>query len=86
MSSEIITASRIILEKNKNRIETSGIKLFPLARIMISEIKDRLSAEIIEIINIGKELIVRAGLVPANQQSRLSSASKSFASGTEHGA
>jgi exodeoxyribonuclease VII large subunit len=80
MSTEIITASRIILEKNKNRIETSGIKLFPIARMMISEIKGRLSGKIIQIVNIGKELIVRAGLVPANQQSRLSSASKTFAS------
>jgi exodeoxyribonuclease VII large subunit len=80
MSTKIITASRIILEKSKNRIETSGIKLFPVARIMISEIKGRLSGKIIEIVNIGKELIVRAGLVPANQHSRLSSASKAFAS------
>jgi exodeoxyribonuclease VII large subunit len=83
MSSEIIADSRIILEKNKNRIETSGIKLFPLARIMMSDIKDKLSAEIIEIINIGKELIIRAGLVPANQESRLSSTAKSFISGKD---
>jgi exodeoxyribonuclease VII large subunit len=81
MSSEIIGASRIIIEKNKNRIETSGIKLFPLARIMMSDIKDKFSAERIEIINIGKELIIRAGLIPANQEARLTSASKSLASG-----
>jgi Exonuclease VII, large subunit len=83
MSSEIIGASRIIIEKNKNRIETSGIKLFPLARIMMSDIKDKLSAEIIEIINIGKELIIRAGLIPSNQETRLSSAAKSLASGKD---
>jgi len=83
ISSEIIDASRIIIEKNKNRIEASGIKLFPLARIMMSEVKDKLSAKIIEIINIGKELIIRAGLIPANQESRLSSAAKSFSSGKE---
>jgi exodeoxyribonuclease VII large subunit len=80
MSSEIIGASRIIIEKNKNRVETSGIKLFPLARIMMSDIKDKLSSERIEILNIGKELIIRAGLIPANQEARLTSASKSLAS------
>jgi exodeoxyribonuclease VII large subunit len=81
ISSEIIAASQIIIEKNKNRIESSGNKLFPLARIMMSEVKDNLSAEIIEIINIGKEKIIRAGLIPANQESKLSSAIKSYYSG-----
>jgi exodeoxyribonuclease VII large subunit len=83
MSSEIIDASRIIIEKNKNRIEASRIKLFPLARIMMSDVKDKLSAETIEIINIGKEKIIRAGLIPANQESRLSSAVKSYSSGKD---
>jgi exodeoxyribonuclease VII large subunit len=81
MSSEIKDISRIIIEQNRNRIETSKIKLLPLARIMMSEIKDRLSGKIIEIINIGKEYTFRAGLVPANQESRLVSAVKSFSSG-----
>ena len=54
LSTEIIKASRVILEKNRSRIETCGIKLFPLARIMLSNLKDKLSAEIIEIINVGK--------------------------------
>ncbi|MCX6321462.1 MAG: exodeoxyribonuclease VII large subunit [Bacteroidia bacterium] len=81
VSSEITDISRIIIEKNRNRIETSGIRLIPLSRIMISEIKDRLSGNIIEIINIGKEHIIRAGLAPANQESRLVSAVKSFSSG-----
>lgn len=81
VSSEITDISRIIIEKNRNRIETSRIRLIPLSRIMISEIKDRLSGNIIEIINIGKEHIIRAGLAPANQESRLVSAVKSFSSG-----
>jgi exodeoxyribonuclease VII large subunit len=81
VSSEITDISRIIIEKNRNRIETSGIRLIPLSRIMISVIKDRLSGNIIEIINIGKEQIIRAGLAPANQESRLVSAVKSFSSG-----
>jgi len=83
MSSLITVASLIIIEKNKNRIEASSIKLFPLARIMMSGIKDKLSSEIIEIISIGKELIIRAGLIPANLESRLSSAMKSLTSGKD---
>jgi exodeoxyribonuclease VII large subunit len=80
MSSEIISASRIIIEKNKNIIESSRIRLLPLTRLMISELKDKLSSEIIEIINIGKELVVRAGLIPANQRSRLVAGVRSFSS------
>jgi exodeoxyribonuclease VII large subunit len=83
MISEIIEASRIIIEKNKNRIETSGIKLLPLARIMMLDIKDKLSTERAEILNIGKELIIRAGLISANHEARLTSASKSLASGKD---
>ncbi len=73
MSSGIISASRLIIEKNKTRIESAGIKLFPLARIMMSRLRDKLSTEIIDIINIGKELVIRAGLIPANLESRLAS-------------
>jgi exodeoxyribonuclease VII large subunit len=80
MSSQIIGASRIIIEKNKTRIEASGIKLFPLARLMVSDVKERLSSQILEIINTGKELIIRSGLIPANQEFRLSSSVKSFSS------
>jgi exodeoxyribonuclease VII large subunit len=83
ISSEIIGSSRIIIEKNRNRIETSGVKLFPLARIMMSDIKDLLSGKIIEIINIGKEYTLKAGFIPANQELRLSSSVKSFSSAKE---
>lgn len=81
ISSGIINASRIIIEKNKNRIETSGIKLLPLARIMLSDVKDKLLAKIIEINNTGKELIFKASLIPANQESLLSSLVKTLISG-----
>jgi exodeoxyribonuclease VII large subunit len=78
LSSDIINASRVILEKGKNRLETCSIKLFPLARLMLSRLKDKLSSGIIEIINVGKFLIVRAGVIPANLESRLSTAARSF--------
>jgi len=80
ISTEIIEASRIIIEKNRNRIETWGIKLLPLARVMMSKVRDKLSSEIIEIINIGKELIFKASLIPVNQQSLLTSSAKTFIS------
>jgi len=78
MSTGIIDGSRIIIEKNRNRIETSGIKLLPLARVMMSEVRDRLSSKIIYILNIGKELIFRASLIPSNQESLLSANAKSY--------
>jgi exodeoxyribonuclease VII large subunit len=78
MSTGIIDGSRIIIEKNRNKIETSGIKLLPLARLMMSEARDRLSSKIIDILNIGKELIFRASLIPSNQESLLSANAKSY--------
>jgi exodeoxyribonuclease VII large subunit len=78
LSSDIVSASRSILEKGKNRIETFGIKLFPLARVMVSNLKDQLSASIIELVNTGKFQIVRAGVIPANLFSRLYSAARSW--------
>ena len=80
ISTEIIEASRIIIEKNRNRIETWGIKLLPLARVMMSKVRDKLSSEVIDIINIGKELIFKASLIPVNQRSLLSSSANTFIS------
>jgi exodeoxyribonuclease VII large subunit len=83
MSTGIIEGSRIIIEKNRSRIETSGIKLLPLARVMMSEVRDKISSKIIDILNIGKELIFRASLIPSNQESLLSATAKSFVSQKE---
>jgi exodeoxyribonuclease VII large subunit len=83
MSTGIIEGSRIIIDKNRKRIETSGIKLLPLARIMMSEVRDKLSIKIIDILNIGKELIFRASLIPSNQESLLSANAKSYLSQKE---
>jgi exodeoxyribonuclease VII large subunit len=83
MSKGIIESSRIIIEKNRNRIETFGIKLLPLARVMISEARDKLSSKILDILNIGKELIYKAGMIPLNQESLLSNMVKSFVSQKE---
>jgi exodeoxyribonuclease VII large subunit len=78
--SDIIDASRIIIERNKTRINTSAIRLFPVARLMVGEVKDKLSARIIELNNRGRELIYRATFIPENFKSRLSSSVKSLLS------
>jgi exodeoxyribonuclease VII large subunit len=78
LSSDIKNISSATIEKNRNRIETSGIRLLPLARLMISDIKDKLSGIAIEINNIGKEKTFKAGLIYANQMSKLLSGIKAF--------
>jgi exodeoxyribonuclease VII large subunit len=78
LSAAIAEAARIIIEKNKNRIDTAGIRLHPLTRLMLSDAKDKLSGQIIEIISVGKKLIFKAGLIPAGQDSKLSSAVKNL--------
>jgi exodeoxyribonuclease VII large subunit len=70
--------SRIIIEKNRSRVELAGIKLVPVSRIMISDIKDQLSEKIIEIINVGKEYTFKAGIITTNHLSRLVSGVKSY--------
>jgi exodeoxyribonuclease VII large subunit len=80
MSSGIIESSRMIIEKNKNRIESSSNRLSPVARIMLSDVRDRLSSKIIEINNTGRERIFRAALIPVNQRSKLSASVSSLIS------
>ena len=80
LSQGITDISRIIIEKNRHRIDACMIKLNPAARLMLSEIKEDLSGRIFEIINKAREFIGRAGLYPANQNSRLISAIRSFTS------
>jgi exodeoxyribonuclease VII large subunit len=76
MSEEIIRLSRSTIDSAKLRIDSCRVKLIPVARMMLSELKGQLSGTIIELINIGKEYIVRAGLLPASQRSRLAAACK----------
>jgi exodeoxyribonuclease VII large subunit len=78
MSSGIIESSRIIIEKNKNRIDSSSIRLSPVARLLLSDVRDRLSSKIIEINNTGREWIFKAAIIPANQGSRLSASVKTL--------
>jgi len=78
MISDIAENSRKIIEENRNRIETCRLKLIPVARLMISDIKEELSGMVIEIVNTGKETMGKAALTPAYLRSRLISATKSL--------
>jgi exodeoxyribonuclease VII large subunit len=78
---EIIDTSRMIIEENRNMLDTFRVKLIPVARLMVSNQKEELSNRIIEMINFGRELIAKAGLIPATQKSKLISASGYFSTG-----
>jgi exodeoxyribonuclease VII large subunit len=78
MSTMIRDQSRVIIEKNQTLVESSATRLLHLTRIMITDIKDQVSEKIIKIINVGKEYAFRAGLIPANQLTRLASGVRAF--------
>ncbi len=80
MSNEIVNASRIIIEDNRTKLEVSRMKLIPMAKLMISDLKEELSNRIIEMINSGREFIARASLIPATQISKIVSGTGHFSS------
>jgi exodeoxyribonuclease VII large subunit len=80
MSSGISDIARNIIEEKRNMIETYNIKLLPLARIMISSSKEKISAKMMELIRIGRENTFRSGVVTANLLSRLLSSVKALSS------
>jgi exodeoxyribonuclease VII large subunit len=83
LGSEIVGKTRLIFEEINQQINSFRLKLVPLARLMISEIKEELSGAILDMINIGKGYILRAGVLPSNQKSRLVHAVRSFLSMNE---
>lgn len=70
--------SELILEKNRKIIETSGLRLLPLTRILISRIRDMLSEKIIRLVNKGNQHSYRFGLVLTDQNARLVSDVKNY--------
>ena len=78
MGTRIRDLARTIIEKNRSRVESSGIKLVPISRIMISNIRNLLSEKRNDIFSIGKEYTLRAGFITVNQVSRLISGAKSY--------
>jgi exodeoxyribonuclease VII large subunit len=76
--SSIRDLSRVILERNRSRLETSAIRLLPLSRIMISQVKDKLSEKSIQITNLGKEFTRKNEILTASHISRLITASRTY--------
>jgi exodeoxyribonuclease VII large subunit len=70
--------ARTIIEKKRNQVESSGIKLAPISRMIISNVNNLLSGKRNEIINIVREYTLKAGFLTTNQSSRLTSGVKSF--------
>ena len=80
LSAGIRDNTRIILEENRNRIETQSIQLLPLARMMISASREKISGKMMELISVGRENTFRSGIVTANLLSRLFTSVKTFSS------
>jgi exodeoxyribonuclease VII large subunit len=78
LSTKLSELSMSVIDINWELLETCKMKLIPVARMMISDVKGKLSVKIIDIINIGKEYIVREEVIPAGQRSRLFCAVKFF--------
>jgi exodeoxyribonuclease VII large subunit len=78
LSTKIAENTRTIITRYRDITESFRTKLIPVARLALSDHKEQLSNRIIEIINIGKEYIIRAGFLPKNLYSRLISSSGSF--------
>jgi len=72
--------AKSVLEENKKLVESCRMKLIPTARLMVSYQKEKLSGSIIEIISLGKEMLMKAGIIPANLRSQLFSVTNSFSS------
>ena len=83
MSRDISEIAGTIIEKNKSRLELSRMRLIPVSRMMLSDAKEDLSIKIIEIINLGKDVILKAGITPSNHYTRLVAATKTVSSNCE---
>jgi len=71
---EIKNLAMKILDDYKERIERAKSTIGPLARIMISEVRKTLSEVSLEILNLGKGNIYKAGMILASHKSKLVSA------------
>lgn len=78
LSTRIAEKTRNIITKYRDITESFRTKLIPVAKLAVSDQKEKLSDRIIDIINIGKEYIVRAGYIPKNLFTRMNSSAGSF--------
>jgi len=78
MSDSISELSGTVIENNKEMLDLLRSRLIPASKLLISDLKETISDNIIELINFGKEYIIRSGILPANHKSRLITAAGSF--------
>ncbi len=78
LSLQIAEKTRSIISRYRDLTETFSAKLLPITRLALSDHKKLISNRIIEILNVGKEYIVRAGFLPKNLLTRLNASSFSF--------
>ena len=76
MGTDIKDMTLSVLDEFKERIDRSKNILAPLSRIMISDFRRSLSGLSLEMLNLGKGSIHKAGLLIAGHKSELQSASK----------
>ena len=81
LSEGIAELSRTVIKEYIELTESYRLKLIPLAKLLISARKENLANRMIEVINIGREFIMRAGFKTENQKSRLVSLSGSYSAG-----
>jgi exodeoxyribonuclease VII large subunit len=78
ISSDIREIVRIIIEENRNMIESHSVRLLPLARVMLSASREKVSSRVMELARIGKDSTYRAGIMTAGLKSMLFSSVKAF--------
>jgi exodeoxyribonuclease VII large subunit len=84
LSFRIIDTFHLIIEKNRNMVDSFRLRLIPAVRLSVSAVKEELIIKIFGIINIGKEFIVRAGLIPSTLRSGLITSLKAYSSTKEN--
>jgi exodeoxyribonuclease VII large subunit len=80
LGSGIRDVTNLIISENRRMVESYSVKLFPVARILISSIREKLSGRAIELTRIGREYTFRSGIITGSLISRLCSSVKAFSS------
>ena len=81
ISNEINDLAGKLVRNYHDILESARLKLVPSARLMVAGGKELLSSRIIELANTGKGYILKAGMIPAGQNYRLSAAANRLCTG-----
>jgi exodeoxyribonuclease VII large subunit len=83
LGTEISGLSLEAIKESINRLDSDRIRLIPVAQMMVSTEKERLSYKIISLANIARENIIREEFTPKNHATRLISAVRNLTVLTE---